>query len=119
MLKEIVPYHSMVTFYQHQRHLVSSLSESKSIVLAGLAKLIAGATSMGISGFLASLLNTELLERSEGRSMLDIDVGGAEFSRSDILQRNLKGLGFNLLCVALHFNGLVVPDFRCRRWSWR
>ena len=61
------------------------------------------------------LLNTELLERSERQSTLDVDVGGAEFSRSDILQQNLKGLGFNLLCVALRFNGLVVPDFRCRK----
>ena len=32
------------------------------------------------------LLNTELLERSERRSMSDVDVGGAEFSGSDILQ---------------------------------
>ena len=32
------------------------------------------------------LLNTELLKRSECWSMLDVDVGGAEFSRSDILQ---------------------------------
>jgi VIT1/CCC1 family predicted Fe2+/Mn2+ transporter len=44
----------MVTFYQHQHHLVSSLGESKSVVLAGLAELIAWATSMGIGGFLAS-----------------------------------------------------------------
>ena len=61
------------------------------------------------------LLNTELLKSSERRSMSDVDVGGAEFSESDILQRNLKGLGFNLLCVAPHSNGLVVPDFRCRK----
>ena len=47
--------------------------------------------------------------------MSDVDVRGAEFSRSDILQQNLKGLGFNLLCVAPCFNGLVVPDFRCRK----
>ena len=73
-----------------------------------------------------SLLNTELLKRSEHRSMSDIDVRGAEFSRTDILQQSLKGLGFNL-CVVLHFNGLVVPDFGCRnkcwrwkeRWDWR
>ena len=67
------------------------------------------------------LLNTELLRKSEHRSTSDVDVGGAEFSESDILQRNLKGLGFNLLCVAPCFNGLVVPDFRCQnkcqRWS--
>ena len=62
-----------------------------------------------------TLLNTELLGRLERRSTSDIDVGGAEFSRSDVLQQNLKGLGFNLLCVALHFNGLVVPDFGCRK----
>ena len=36
-------------------------------------------------------------------------------SGRDILRRNLKGLGFNLLCVAPRFNGLVVPDFRCRK----
>ena len=65
------------------------------------------------------LLNTELLERSEHRSTLDIDVGGAEFSRSDVLQQNLKGLGFNLLCVVPRFNGLVVPDFGCRKQLWR
>ena len=59
------------------------------------------------------LLSTELLRRSERRSTLDVDVGGAEFSRRDVLQRNLKGLGFNLLCVVPCFNGLVVPDFRC------
>ena len=59
------------------------------------------------------MLNTELLRRSERRSSSDIDVRGAEFSGSDILQQNLKGLGFNLLCVAPHFNGLVVPDFGC------
>ena len=59
------------------------------------------------------LLNTELLRRSEGQSTSDIDVRGVEFSRSDVLQRNLKGLGFNLLCVVLCFNGLVVPDFGC------
>ena len=47
--------------------------------------------------------------------MSDVDVGGAEFSRSDILRQNLKGLGFNLLCVALRYNGLVVPDFGCQR----
>ena len=59
------------------------------------------------------LLNTELLERSECQSTSDIDVGGAEFSGSDVLQRSLKGLGFNL-CVVPCFNGLVVPDFGCR-----
>ena len=32
------------------------------------------------------LLNTELLRRSECRSMLDVDVRGVEFSGSDILQ---------------------------------
>ena len=67
------------------------------------------------------LLNTELLGRSEHQSTLDIDVRGVECSGSDILQQNLKGLGFNLLCVAPCFNGLVVPDFgcwdKCRRWS--
>ena len=36
-------------------------------------------------------------------------------SGRDILWRNLKGLGFNLLYVAPHFNGLVVPDFGCRK----
>ena len=61
------------------------------------------------------LLNTELLERSERRSTSDVDVRGAEFSGSDVLQRNLKGLGFNLLCVAPRFNGLVVPDFGSRK----
>ena len=61
------------------------------------------------------LLNTELLERWEHWSTLDVDVGGAEFSRSDVLQQSLKGLGFNLLCVMLRFNGLVVPDFGCRK----
>ena len=59
------------------------------------------------------LLNTELLGRSECRSTLDVDVREAEFSGSDILQRNLKGLGFNLLCVAPRSNGLVVPNFGC------
>ena len=58
------------------------------------------------------MLNTELLERSERRSTSDVDVGGVEFSGSDVLQQSLKGLGFNL-CVAPHFNGLVVPDFGC------
>ena len=61
------------------------------------------------------VLNTELLGRSERRSMLDVDVGGAEFSRRDVLRRNLKGLGVNLLCVAPRFNGLVVPDFGCQK----
>ena len=61
------------------------------------------------------LLNTELLKRSECQSMSDIDVGGAEFSRRDVLRRNLKGLGFNLLCVVPRSNGLVVPDFGCRK----
>ena len=61
------------------------------------------------------LLNTELLRRSEHRCLSDVDVGGAEFSGSDVLRRNLKGLGFNLLCVAPCFNGLVVPDFGCRK----
>ena len=61
------------------------------------------------------LLNTELLGRSERRSTSDVDVGGAEFSGRDILRRNLKGLGFNLLCVAPRFNGLVVPDFGCQK----
>ena len=65
---------------------------------------------------------TELLERSERRSTLDINVGGVEFSGSDVLQRSLKGLGFNL-CVVPCFNGLVVPDFgcrnKCRRRSWK
>ena len=61
------------------------------------------------------LLSTELLGRLEHWSTSDIDVGGAEFSGRDILQRNLKGLGFNLLCVAPRFNGLVVPDFGCRK----
>ena len=32
------------------------------------------------------LLSTELLKTSEHRSTLDVDVGGAEFSGSDILQ---------------------------------
>ena len=32
------------------------------------------------------LLSTELLKTLEHQSMLDVDVGGAEFSRSDILQ---------------------------------
>ena len=50
------------------------------------------------------LLNTELLERSECQSTSDVDVGGVEFSGSDILQRSLKGLGFNL-CVAPCCNG--------------
>ena len=66
------------------------------------------------------LLNTELLKRSERQSMSDVDVGGVEFSGSDILQQSLKGLGFNL-CVVPCFNGLIVPDFRCQnkcqRWS--
>ena len=61
------------------------------------------------------LLNTELLGRSERRSTSDVNVGGAEFSGNDVLQRNLKGLGFNLLCVAPRYNGLVVPDFGCRK----
>ena len=61
------------------------------------------------------MLNAELLGRSEHWSTSDIDVGGVKFSGSDILQQNLKGLGFNLLCVAPRFNGLVVPDFRCRK----
>ena len=61
------------------------------------------------------LLNTELLGRSERQSTSNIDVRGAEFSRSDVLQQNLKGLGFNLLCVVPRFNGLVVPDFGCRK----
>ena len=59
------------------------------------------------------VLNTELLGRSECQSMSDVDVGGVEFSRRNILRQNLKGLDFNLLCVAPCFNGLVVPDFRC------
>ena len=63
----------------------------------------------------SELLNTELLGRSERRSTLDVDVRGAEFSGRDVLQQNLKGLGFNLLCVAPRFNGLVVPDFRCQK----
>ena len=61
------------------------------------------------------LLNTELLGRSECQSTSDVDVRGAEFSGSDILRQNLKGLGFNLLCVAPCFNGLVVPDFGCQK----
>ena len=61
------------------------------------------------------MLNTELLGRLECWSTSDIDVRGVEFSGSDILQRNLKGLGFNLLCVAPCFNGLVVPDFGCQK----
>ena len=61
------------------------------------------------------LLSTELLERLERRSMSDVDVGGAEFSGRDVLRRNLKGLGFNLSCVAPCSNGLVVPDFGCRK----
>ena len=61
------------------------------------------------------LLNTELLGRSERRSMSDVDVGGAESSRRDVLRRNLKGLGFNLLYVAPCSKGLVVPDFRCQK----
>ena len=61
------------------------------------------------------LLNTELLGRSECWTTSDVDVGGAEFSGSDVLQQNLKGLGFNLLCVAPHSKGLVVPDFGCRK----
>ena len=61
------------------------------------------------------LLNTELLERSERWSTSDVDVGGAEFSGHDVLRRNLKGLGFNLLCVAPRSKGLVVPDFGCRK----
>ena len=61
------------------------------------------------------MLNTELLRRLECQSTSDIDVGGAEFSGSDILRQNLKGLGFNLLCVVPRFNGLVVPDFRCQK----
>ena len=60
-------------------------------------------------------VNTELLGRLEHRSTLDVDVGGAEFSGRDVLQQNLKGLGFNLLCVAPCYNGLVVPDFGCWR----
>ena len=32
------------------------------------------------------LLSTELLGRLEGQSMSDVDVGGAEFSGSDILR---------------------------------
>ena len=59
------------------------------------------------------LLNTELLGRSECQSTSDIDVRGVEFSRRDVLRQNLKGLGFNLLCVVPRFNGLVVPDFGC------
>ena len=59
------------------------------------------------------LLSTELLGRLERQSTSDIDVGGAEFSGRDVLQRSLKGLGFNLLYVAPCFNGLVVPDFGC------
>ena len=47
--------------------------------------------------------------------MSDVDVGGAEFSGRDVLRQNLKGLGFNLLCVAPRFNGLVVPDFGCQK----
>ena len=65
--------------------------------------------------FLRFVLNAELLGRSERRSTSDVDVGGAEFSGCDILRQILKGLGFNLLCVALRFNGLVVPDFGCRK----
>ena len=61
------------------------------------------------------MLDTELLGRSEHRSTSDVDVRGAEFSGCDVLRRNLKGLGFNLLCVAPRFNGLIVPDFRCRK----
>ena len=66
-------------------------------------------------GSLNILLSTELLGRSERWSTSDVDVGGVEYSRSDVLQRNLKGLGFNLLCVAPRFNGLVVPDFGCQK----
>ena len=65
------------------------------------------------------LLNTELLGRSECRSTSDVDVGGAEFSGRDILRQNLKGLGFNLLCVAPCFNGLIVPDFGCWKTTVR
>ena len=61
------------------------------------------------------LLNAELLGRSEHRSTSDVDVGGAEFSERDILRPSLKGLGFNLLCVVPRSNGLVVPDFGCRK----
>ena len=61
------------------------------------------------------MLYTELLRRSEHWSTSDVDVGGAEFSGRDVLRQNLKGLGFNLLCVAPRFNGLVVPDFGCRK----
>ena len=59
------------------------------------------------------MLSTELLGRSERQSTSDVDVGGAEFSGRDVLRRNLKGLGFNLLCVVPRSNGLVVPDFGC------
>ena len=61
------------------------------------------------------MLNTELLGRSERRSTSDVDVRGAEFSGRDVLRQNLKGLGFNLLCVAPRSKGLVVPDFGCRK----
>ena len=61
------------------------------------------------------MLSTELLGRSEHRSTSDVDVGGAEFSGCDVLRRKLKGLGFNLLYVAPRSNGLVVPDFGCRK----
>ena len=40
--------------------------------------------------YVGVVLNTELLGRSEHQSMSDVDVRGAEFSGSDVLQRNLK-----------------------------
>ena len=85
------------SFWRHNRRLLGEEVESKE------------RWSLNI------LLCTELLKTSECRSTLDIDVGGAEFSGSDILQQNLKGLGFNLLCVVPRSNGLVVPDFGCRK----
>ena len=42
---------------------------------------------------------------SEERSLADVTY----------CDENLKGLGFNLLYVAPRSNGLVVPDFGCRK----
>ena len=64
-------------------------------------------------------LSAELPETSEHWSMSDVSQNKQRKWRMesdlDVLQQNLKGLGFNLSCVAPRSNGLVVPDCGCRK----
>ena len=60
------------------------------------------------------LLSTELLGRLERRSMSDVDVRGAELAEEtycDEIWRDLASTYY----VAPRSNGLVVPDFGCRK----